>query len=110
MTDSANPTTTTTDEACSCCSTTDGDAVATPATGTTTSVYAVAGMTCGHCVNSVSAEIAKVDGVAGVDVDLTTGVVTVTSNAPLAAADVAAAVADAGYELVAADNATAGTG
>ncbi len=110
MTDSANPTTTTTDDACSCCSTTDTDAVATTATGTTTTAYTVAGMTCGHCVNSVSAGIAKLDGVAGVDADLTTGVVTVTSNAPLVAADVAGAVDEAGYELVGADNATAGTG
>jgi len=63
-------------------------------------VYTVKGMTCGHCVNAVSAEISKLDGVAGVTVDLATGAVTVTSEAPLDRAAVAAAVEEAGYELV----------
>jgi copper ion binding protein len=63
-------------------------------------VYTVKGMTCGHCVNAVSAEIGKLDGVAGVTVDLATGAVTVTSEAPLDRAAVAAAVEEAGYELV----------
>ncbi len=62
-------------------------------------VYTVKGMTCGHCVNSVSAEIGRIAGVTGVRVDLADGAVTVTSTAPLAQADVAAAVDEAGYEL-----------
>ena len=41
-------------------------------------VYTVAGMTCGHCVSAVSEEIGKLDGVAGVQVDLATGAVTVS--------------------------------
>ncbi|MFI7272698.1 heavy-metal-associated domain-containing protein [Streptomyces sp. NPDC049879] len=61
--------------------------------------YTVTGMTCGHCVGSVSAEIGAIEGVTGVEVDLPTGAVTVTSAAPLAGADVAAAVTEAGYEL-----------
>jgi len=63
-------------------------------------VYSVKGMTCGHCVSSVSSEIGKLDGVNGVGVDLPTGAVTVTSSAALEQAAVAAAVEEAGYELV----------
>jgi copper ion binding protein len=66
----------------------------------TTSTYQVKGMTCGHCVGAVSGEIGKLDGVTGVEVDLATGAVTVTSAAPLERAAVAAAVDEAGYELV----------
>lgn len=63
-------------------------------------VYSVKGMTCGHCVSAVSTEIGKLDGVAGVEVDLATGAVTVSSTTPLETAQVAAAVEEAGYELV----------
>nr|WP_203736295.1 heavy-metal-associated domain-containing protein [Catellatospora chokoriensis] len=63
-------------------------------------VYTVKGMTCGHCVNSVSAEVGRIDGVTGVQVDLASGAVTVTSTAPLQQAAVAAAVDEAGYELI----------
>jgi copper chaperone CopZ len=62
--------------------------------------YTVAGMTCGHCVASVTEEVTAIDGVTGVHVDLATGTVTVTSAAPLAEADVRAAVDEAGYQLV----------
>ncbi|WP_067848157.1 heavy-metal-associated domain-containing protein [Nocardia lijiangensis] len=64
-----------------------------------TTTYTVKGMTCGHCVSSVKTEIGKIDGVTGVDVDLATGAVRVDSAAPLADADVAAAVDEAGYEV-----------
>lgn len=63
------------------------------------SVYTVNGMTCGHCVSSVTEEIGRISGVSGVAVDLPTGRVTITSTAPVALDDVRAAVADAGYEL-----------
>ena len=56
-------------------------------------------MTCGHCVASVSEEIAELDGVEHVDVVLETGTVTVTSAAPLDDASVRAAVEEAGYAL-----------
>jgi copper chaperone CopZ len=65
----------------------------------TTSTYWVSGMTCGHCVNAVSGEIGALPGVTAVEVDLTTGVVTVTSEQPLDAAAVRAAVDEAGYAL-----------
>ena len=61
--------------------------------------YTVTGMTCQHCVNSVSTEIGKLPGVAGVTVDLATGAVTVSSAAPLEQSAVAAAVDEAGYQL-----------
>jgi copper chaperone len=65
----------------------------------TTSTYTVTGMTCGHCVNSVSGEISKLGGVSDVQVDLATGAVTVTSDQPLDDDAVRAAVDEAGYEI-----------
>jgi copper ion binding protein len=62
--------------------------------------YQVTGMTCGHCVQAVSGELGQLTGVTGVDVDLATGKVTVTSDAALADTDVREAVDEAGYELV----------
>jgi copper chaperone len=64
-----------------------------------TSTYTVTGMTCAHCVQAVSGEISALPGVAEVHVDLPSGAVTVTSEAPLAEDDVRAAVDEAGYEL-----------
>ena len=61
--------------------------------------YTVTGMTCQHCVASVTEEISEIDGVTGVVVDLPTGAVTVTSNRPVDAAEVRAAVEEAGYQL-----------
>ncbi|SIM87439.1 heavy-metal-associated domain-containing protein [Micromonospora cremea] len=66
----------------------------------TTATYQVQGMTCGHCVNSVSTEISSIAGVNDVQVDLGSGRVTVTSAAPLDPAAVRAAVDEAGYDLV----------
>ncbi|HWL36636.1 MAG TPA: cation transporter, partial [Frankiaceae bacterium] len=43
-----------------------------------TTTYTVTGMTCDHCRRSVSAEVGAVAGVTAVDVDLTTGKVTVS--------------------------------
>ena len=65
-----------------------------------TAVYTVSGMTCGHCVKSVTEEVGAIDGVQKVEVVLETGAVTVTSVAPLADEAVAAAVDEAGYSLV----------
>jgi copper chaperone CopZ len=61
--------------------------------------YTVTGMTCGHCVASVTEEISEIDGVTDVAVDLPTGAVRVTSTKPLDSADVRAAVEEAGYQL-----------
>jgi copper chaperone len=65
-----------------------------------TTRYAVKGMTCGHCVSAVSAEVGRIDGVTGVDVDLATGAVTVTSTTTLVDKAVLDAVDEAGYEVV----------
>jgi copper ion binding protein len=64
-----------------------------------TTVYIVAGMTCGHCVAAVTEEVSKLAGVSDVAVDLDSGRVSVTSAEPLAVADVRTAVDEAGYEL-----------
>ena len=63
------------------------------------STYTVSGMTCGHCVASVTEEISEIDGVTDVAVDLPTGAVTVTSSKPVDSADVRAAIEEAGYQL-----------
>ncbi|SPT60841.1 heavy-metal-associated domain-containing protein [Actinomadura madurae] len=64
-----------------------------------TTTYTVSGMTCGHCVSSVTEEVEQITGVTGVDVDLPSGKVTVTSQTPLDEARVQAAVEEAGYQL-----------
>ncbi|RUR01743.1 heavy-metal-associated domain-containing protein [Labedella endophytica] len=67
--------------------------------------YLVAGMTCGHCVSAVTEELSAIDGVESVSVDLNAGgvsTVDVTLSRPLAAADVEAAVVEAGYSLASA--------
>jgi copper chaperone len=66
-----------------------------------TSTYTVVGMTCAHCVASVSEEIGEISGVRDVAVDLPTGAVTVTSDNPVDDADVRTAVEEAGYQLAA---------
>ncbi|MGM1062154.1 heavy-metal-associated domain-containing protein [Saccharothrix sp. Mg75] len=63
------------------------------------SSYTVVGMTCGHCVASVTEEVSQIPGVTNVDVDLPTGAVKVTSATPVEEADVKAAVEEAGYAL-----------
>ena len=63
------------------------------------STWQVTGMTCAHCVASVTEEISEIPGVE-VDADHETGSVVVTSAAPLDRAAVDAAVDEAGYALV----------
>lgn len=59
----------------------------------------VVGMTCGHCVASVTEEVTELAGVTDVLVDLESGSLTVTSAEPLDEAAVRAAVEEAGYQL-----------
>jgi copper chaperone len=67
----------------------------------TTTTYQVNGMTCGHCMQSVTTEVKKIEGVTDVDVDLETGAVRITSEAPVDEAAFRAAVDEAGdYEVV----------
>jgi copper chaperone len=61
--------------------------------------YTVTGMTCGHCVASVTEEVQEIPGVSDVQVVLETGTVTVTSDQPVDDAAVKAAVEEAGYQV-----------
>ena len=61
--------------------------------------YTVTGMTCDHCVRSVTEEVEKLPGVRDVRVDLASGQLTVSSESDLDDAAVAAAVDEAGYEM-----------
>ncbi|MEV7934501.1 MULTISPECIES: heavy-metal-associated domain-containing protein [unclassified Curtobacterium] len=69
----------------------------------TTETIAVTGMTCEHCVTSVTEEVSELDGVTGVAVDLVPGgssTVTVTADHPLDDQALRGAIAEAGYEVV----------
>ena len=63
-----------------------------------TKTYTVTGMTCGHCVASVTEEVGEVAGVESVDVELETGAVTVTGQ-DVSDEAVKAAVEEAGYAV-----------
>jgi len=64
-----------------------------------TSTYTVNGMTCGHCISAVTDELSRLPGVHDVQVELTTGAVSVTSDGPLPIDEVRTAIDEAGYEL-----------
>jgi len=68
---------------------------------------AVTGMTCHHCVASVTEELTALRGVQNVSVDLVVGgasTVTVESESPLFEDDLQAAIAEAGYALAGASS------
>lgn len=68
----------------------------------TTETLLVTGMTCGHCVASVTEELTELDGVTDIAVELVPGgssAVTVTSDAPVDAEALRGAIAEAGYEV-----------
>ena len=72
-------------------------------TGAATQDFLITGMTCGHCVSSVTEELSELDSVDAVDVDLNVGGasrVRVSASVPLDVEKVRAAVSEAGYELV----------
>ena len=60
--------------------------------------HVVRGMSCSHCVASVTEAVSQIPGVTDVAADLDSGRLTVTGDSVENAA-VAAAVNDAGYEL-----------
>ncbi|MCT1478750.1 MULTISPECIES: heavy-metal-associated domain-containing protein [unclassified Microbacterium] len=97
---------------CACCgpashattASTTAPATAQPASGDLSAQFLVEGMTCSHCVRSVTEEVSAIDGVSGVEVDLHPGgvsTVTVSSTAPVDAERVREAVEEAGYSLAA---------
>jgi copper chaperone CopZ len=93
---------------CACCSP-QGNTAAEPAVTAdaaaarhSSTPFKVAGMTCGHCVASVSEKLAKLEGIADVAVDLVPdGVSTVTlyGSEDISPDAVRAAVSEAGYEF-----------
>jgi len=60
---------------------------------------AVTGMTCDHCARAVGAEISRLPGVTGVDVDVAAGTVRVSGDPLPGDASLREAVEEAGYEL-----------
>lgn len=92
------------DHNCSCGTGTGAHAnAAAPASSTTVREhYLVDGMTCGHCVSSVTEKVTAIDGVESVSVDLNAGGtsrVMVVSSQPISAAQIDAAITEAGYQL-----------
>lgn len=61
--------------------------------------FKVSGMSCGHCVKAITQAIQALEQGARVDVDLAAGLVRV--EAGLTAEQVAAAIRDEGYEVIA---------
>jgi copper chaperone len=62
-------------------------------------IVTVNGMTCEHCVMSVTEEIQEIPGVTGVEVVLDGGTVTILADRAVERAEIAAAVTEAGYTL-----------
>lgn len=59
----------------------------------------VTGLTCQHCVMSVTEELADIDGVSAVDVSLVSGAVTLVADREVDRREIEAAVCEAGFEL-----------
>ena len=59
----------------------------------------VTGMSCDHCAHAIRAEIGKLPGIAGVDVDVAAGKVRITGEPLPGDAALRAAVEEAGYEF-----------
>ncbi len=62
----------------------------------TNAIYTVTGMTCNHCVNAVKEEVSEIPGVTAVLVELDSGRLEVTSDAPVDFDRIVEAVAEAG--------------
>jgi copper chaperone CopZ len=60
----------------------------------------VTGMTCGHCSQSVTTELVSIEGVTQVQVDHATGKALVEADVEISDEQLAAAIAEAGYEAV----------
>jgi copper chaperone len=62
--------------------------------------FSVVGMTCSHCVASVTEELMEIPGVIEVGVSLERGEVKVLSEQPITNQRLSEAVTNAGYQLV----------
>lgn len=71
-----------------------------------TTTFTVVGMSCGGCVRKVTGELSGIDGVRDVVVDLTSGQVAVSGDAPMDPSAFRAAVESAGYTVAGSDAAT----
>jgi copper chaperone CopZ len=65
-----------------------------------TRTYSVPGVSCGHCRTAITNEVAPLEGVESVEVDLDAKTVTVTGE-PLDEQAILAAIDEAGYEVAA---------
>ncbi|GAA1347471.1 heavy-metal-associated domain-containing protein [Arthrobacter roseus] len=63
----------------------------------------ITGMTCGHCVASVTEELTEIDGVENVEINLNKGGASstvITSSRDLSSDEINDAVTEAGYQVV----------
>lgn len=63
-------------------------------------VLKIEGMTCGHCVSSVTKELEKVAGVSEVSVDLATASAHISAENSVSQEQLQAAIDEAGYKLI----------
>lgn len=66
-----------------------------------TTTYAVPDVSCDHCVRAITAELAPIDGVSRVTVDLPGKSVTVEHDASVTDAQLRAGIEAAGYDIAA---------
>ena len=66
-----------------------------------TASFTATGMTCQHCVASVTREVSELAHVTSVSIDLPSGTVTVESDASIPEDEIIAAIDKAGYPAVA---------
>lgn len=64
-------------------------------------VYRVPDVSCEHCVNAITGELQKIDGVSKVDVNLDSKLVTVESDDRVTDADLRSGIDAAGYDIAA---------
>ncbi len=64
------------------------------------SVLKVKGMSCQHCVMSVTKALSQLEGIQNVQVDLTKGEVRFENTEAVATDQIVKAITDAGYEVV----------
>lgn len=87
------------------CCTPDGSCSTSAASTTTdvadalTTVYEVTGMTCSHCESSVTKAVGDLRGILGVNVDVTSGRVSVTTDGEPDDTEVSKAIHEAGYQV-----------
>ncbi|QDZ14274.1 heavy-metal-associated domain-containing protein [Humibacter ginsenosidimutans] len=65
-----------------------------------TTTFRVTGMSCSHCEHAVTDEVAKIDGVTGIDVSAQTGLLAVDSDGAVSDEAVLRAVDEAGYSAL----------